>query len=65
MNEDFINHANIDLQLNGLIDLTLLQTTKEEIADLSGVIQDNLGLKFNFSVKKIIMMILMKAICTR
>jgi hypothetical protein len=48
VNEDFINHANIDLQLNGLIDLTLLQTTKEEIADLSEVIQDNLGLKFNF-----------------
>lgn len=48
VNEDFINHANIDLQLNGLMDLTLLQTTKEEIADLSEVIQDNLGLKFNF-----------------
>ena len=48
VNEDFINHANLDLQLNGLMDVTILQTTKEEIADLSEVIQDNLGLKFNF-----------------
>ena len=52
VNEEFINHANIDLQLNGLMDITILQTTKEEIADLSEVIKDNLGLKFNFFSQK-------------
>ena len=43
-----MNHANIDLRLNGLMDVTILQTTKEEITDLGEVIKDNLGLKFNF-----------------
>ena len=48
VNEEFMNHANIDLQLNGLMDVTILQTTKEEITDLGEAIKDNLGLKFNF-----------------
>lgn len=48
VNEEFIKHANIDLQLNGLMDIVLLQTTKEKITNLSEVMQDNLGLKFNF-----------------
>ncbi len=48
VNEEFMNHANIDLRLNGLMDVTILQTTKEEITDLGEVIKDNLGLKFNF-----------------
>lgn len=52
VNEEFINHANIDLQLNGLMDVTILQTTKEETVDLSEVIKDNLGLKFNFFSQK-------------
>ena len=52
VNEEFINHANIDLQLNGLMDITILQTTKEEISNLSEVIKDNLGLKFNFFSQK-------------
>jgi len=48
VNEEFMNHANIDLRLNGLMDITILQSTKEQIADLGEVIEDNLGLKFNF-----------------
>jgi hypothetical protein len=49
VNEEFIKHANIGLQLNGLMDIVILQTTEEKIADLSEIMQDNLGLKFNFS----------------
>lgn len=52
VNEEFINHANIDLQLNGLMDIAILQTTKEKVADLSEFVQDNLGLKFNFFSQK-------------
>ncbi len=52
VNEEFIDHANIDLQLNGLMDVAILQTTKEKIADLSKVMKDNLGLKFNFFSQK-------------
>lgn len=52
VNEEFIKHANIDLQLNGLMDIVILQTTKEKIADLSEIMQDNLGLKFNFFSQK-------------
>lgn len=48
VNEEFIKHANIGLQLNGLMDLVILQTTEEKIADLSEIMQDNLGSKFNF-----------------
>ena len=33
VNKDFINHANIDLQLNGLMDITILQTSEEGVAD--------------------------------
>jgi len=52
VNEEFINNANIDLQLNGLMDVAILETTKEETAGLSEVIKDNLGLKFNFFSQK-------------
>ena len=52
VNKDFINHANIDLQLNGLMDITILQTSKEGVADLSKVLKDNLGLDFNFFSQK-------------
>lgn len=48
VNEAFINNANMDLKLNGLMDIITLNTTKEEVADLSKVIKDNMGLKFNF-----------------
>lgn len=52
VNEEFINHANIDLQLNGLMDVIILETTKEETVGLSDVIKNNLGLKFNYFSQK-------------
>ena len=48
VNEEFIDHANLGLQVNGLMDIVILQTTEEKISDLSKVIQDTLGLKLNF-----------------
>ncbi|WP_058486458.1 ABC transporter permease family protein [Defluviitalea phaphyphila] len=48
VNEEFIKNSNISFQLNGLFDIILLQTSKDKIEDLGKVIQDNLGLKFNF-----------------
>lgn len=48
VNEEFIKNANIDLQLNGLMDIIILQTTKEKTVSLSQVMHNNLGLKFNF-----------------
>ena len=52
VNEEFINHANMDIQLNGLMDITLLDTSKEEIENLGEAIKDNLGLRFNFFSQK-------------
>jgi len=52
VNQEFIEHANIDLQLNGLMDIVILQTAKEKVANLSEIMQDNLGLKFNFFSQK-------------
>lgn len=52
VNEEYIKSANIDLQLNGLMDIVILQTTKEKIEDLSEMMQDNLGMKFNFFSQK-------------
>lgn len=48
VNEDFINNASTGFQFNELMDLVVLKTTKEKTVDLCKVMQDNLGLKFNF-----------------
>lgn len=48
INVEFINNANIGLQLNGLFDIILIQTSKNKIEGLREVIRDNLGLEFNF-----------------
>lgn len=48
INEDFLNNSNVGLQLQGLFDIILLQTSKNEIEGLRKVMQDRLGLKFNF-----------------
>lgn len=48
VNEEFIKNVNTDLKLNGLMDIIVLQTTKDKTANLSKVMFDNLGLKFNF-----------------
>ena len=61
VNEDFINHANMDIQFNGLMD-TLLDTSKEEIENLSEIIKDNLGLRFNFFSQRKITTISMNTI---
>ena len=48
VNKEFIDCANLDLQVNGLMNIVILQTTEEKISELSKVIQDTLGLKYNF-----------------
>ena len=52
VNEEFIDRASMDIQFNGLMDIILLDTSEEEIASLSEVIKDNLGLSFNFFSQK-------------
>jgi hypothetical protein len=52
VNEKFINDARIDLQLNGLMDIVILQTTEAKVSGLGEIMQDNLGLKFNFFSRK-------------
>ncbi|OLP65802.1 hypothetical protein BACPU_14200 [Bacillus pumilus] len=48
INEEFIQSSGLDLQVNGLMDIALLDSTKEKATNLSEFIQKNLGLKFNF-----------------
>lgn len=52
VNEEFIKRANFDLRINGLMDIVIIQSTKEKIADLSEIIQNHLGLKMNFFSQK-------------
>ena len=48
VNEDFLNNSTLDFQLQALFDVILLQTSESEVENCQEVIQDNLGLKFNF-----------------
>lgn len=48
VNEEFINDSDVGFQLHGLFDIILLQTSGKEIAGLREVLQNNLGLEFNF-----------------
>jgi len=48
VNKDFLYNSSVGLQLQGLFDIILLQTSEQEIESLSEVIQDRLDLKFNF-----------------
>ncbi|MCA1027960.1 MULTISPECIES: peptide ABC transporter permease [Cytobacillus] len=48
INEEFIQNAGLDLHVNGLMDLILLDSTKEEAMNLRENIKENLGLEFNF-----------------
>ncbi len=48
INKEFINRANMDLKLNGLMDLIVIKSTRDETIQLSNFIKNNLGLKFNF-----------------
>ncbi len=48
VNKEFINRANMDLKMNGLMDLIVIKSTQDETIQLSNFIKNNLGLKFNF-----------------
>ena len=48
INKEFINRANMDLKMNGLMDLIVIKSTQDETIHLSNFIKNNLGLKFNF-----------------
>lgn len=48
INQEFIQRAGLNLHVNGLMDLVLLDTTKEKVTNLKKFIQENLGIKFNF-----------------
>lgn len=48
VNEEFIQSAGLDLHVNGLMDITLLDSTKEKAMNLNDHIQENLALEFNF-----------------
>lgn len=48
VNEDFINKSNVGLQLHGLFDIIVLQTSKNKIDKLKTIMQNNLGGIFNF-----------------
>lgn len=48
VNEEFIQSAGLDLHVNGLMDIVLLDSTKEETMNLKEHIKENLGLEFNF-----------------
>lgn len=48
INEDFIDNSNVGFQLQGLYDIILLRTSENELSYLSEMLQNNLGLKFNF-----------------
>ena len=52
VNEEFLNQASMDIPLNGLMDMILVDASKAEIANLSEVIKDNLGLSFHFFSQK-------------
>ena len=52
VNEEFMDNAGMDLKWNGLMDLILIETTKEKVSNLGDVIEENLGLKFNFYSQK-------------
>ncbi|RRN68138.1 peptide ABC transporter permease [Peribacillus simplex] len=48
VNEEFIQNAGLDLHVNGLMDIALLDSTKEKAMNLKEHIYENVGLEFNF-----------------
>lgn len=48
VNEEFIQNAGLDLHINGLMDIALLDSTKEKARNLNEQIQESLGLELNF-----------------
>ncbi|RAI82462.1 peptide ABC transporter permease [Macrococcoides goetzii] len=48
VNNKILQNSKIDLQVNGLMDLILIHSTKKEALKLSKYIEENTNLKFNF-----------------
>lgn len=48
VNKKILQNSNIDLQVNGLMDLILIDSTKKDALKLSKYIEENTNLKFNF-----------------
>ncbi|REH92100.1 peptide ABC transporter permease [Staphylococcus felis] len=48
VNKKILQNSNIDLQVNGLMDLILIDSTKKDALKLSKYIEKNTNLKFNF-----------------
>lgn len=48
VNEEFIDNSDMGFQLQGLFDIILLQTSEDKIDGLHELLQNNLGLEFNF-----------------
>ncbi|WP_079710319.1 peptide ABC transporter permease [Paraliobacillus ryukyuensis] len=48
VNKEFIQRAGLDLHVDGLMDIVLLDSTKEKAMNVKEHIKENLGLEFNF-----------------
>ena len=48
VNETFIQNSGLDLHVNALMDMALIDSTKEKAMDLSAFIEDSIGLKLKF-----------------
>lgn len=48
INKEFIQNSDISFQLQGLFDIILLQTTRDQVNDFGDVMYEKLGAKFNF-----------------
>lgn len=52
VNAEFIKSSNLDLQVNGLMDLVILNSTKSDVGILQNYIKENTTMKFNFYTQK-------------
>ncbi len=48
VNKDFIDKSDIGFQLQGLLDIILIQTSRSKVNDFGELLYNNLGAKFNF-----------------
>ncbi|EZX20421.1 peptide ABC transporter permease [Mammaliicoccus sciuri] len=48
INKQFIDYSDLNLQVNGLMDIVILDSTKEKVEVLSKYIQKHLNLKYNY-----------------
>lgn len=52
VNDEFLFQSNIDLKLNGLMDIIILETSQKQVDELQEVIHDNLKFRLNFFSQK-------------